>query len=204
MSEIVLYGAALSGHSHRVQALLTLLGLPFRLVETDGVARKTPEFLAMNALGQIPVLTDGDLVLADSSAILVYLCKRYDDAGTWYPEDPVGAARVQRWLALAAGELRYGAANARAMIRWNRPGDLEGARQIAARLFALMDVYLAARPFLAAEYPTIADLACYAYTARAPEGGISLEPYPHLRAWLARVEAIPEFPAMPALPASAA
>jgi len=203
MSEIHLYGAALSGHSHRVQALLTLLGLPFRLVETDGVARKTPEFLRMNALGQIPVLVDGDVVLADSAAILVYLAKRYDDAGTWYPEDPVGAARVQRWLALAAGELRFGAANARAMIRWSRPGDLEGAQQIAARLFTLMEGHLAGRTWLAAEYPTIADLACYAYTARAPEGRISLEPYPNLRAWLARVEGIPELPPMPALPVSA-
>ena len=203
MSEIVLYGAALSGHSHRVSALLTLLGLPFRMVETDGMARKTEEFLRMNALGQIPVLVDGDLVLADSAAILVYLAKRYDDAGTWYPEDPVGAARVQRWLALAAGELRYGAASARAMLRWSRPGDLEGAQQIAARLFTLMDGHLAHRLFLAADYPTIADLACYAYTARAPEGDISLAPYGNIRSWLSRVEAIPEFPPMPTLASAA-
>ncbi len=202
MSEILLYGASLSGHSHRVEALLCMLGLPYRLIETDGVARKQPDFLQVNALGQIPALVDGDVVLADSAAILVYLAKRYDRDGRWLPEDPVGAARVQRWLALAAGELRFGPATARAMLRWNRPGDLDAAQQIAARLFRFMEGHLAGRSWLAAEHPTIADLAFYAYTARAPEGRISLEPYPEVRAWLARVEALPGLPAMPQLQAS--
>ena len=199
MSEILLYGARLSGHSHRVEAFLRLLDLPYRLIEADATARKTIEFLAKNPLGQIPVIDDGGLVLADSSSILVYLAKRYDPQGGWLPDDPVGAARVQRWLAVAAGEIKFGPAAARALVRAQRAGDLEGARQIADRVLRFMDGHLADRAFLAAERPTLADLACYAYTARAPEGGISLEPFPAVRAWLARVEAIPGFLVMPEL-----
>ena len=199
MSEILLYGARLSGHSHRVEAFLRLLDLPYRLIEADATARKTIEFLAKNPLGQIPVIDDGGLVLADSSSILVYLAKRYDPQGGWLPDDPAGAARVQRWLAVAAGEIKFGPAAARALVRAQRAGDLEGARQIADRVLRFMDGHLADRAFLAAERPTLADLACYAYTARAPEGGISLEPFPAVRAWLARVEAIPGFLVMPEL-----
>ena len=96
---IKLYGMALSGHCHRVHLFLSLLGLPFEQVNVDlmGGAHKRPEFLAMNPFGQVPVIEDGDVTLADSNAILVYLEGRYAP-GQWLPRDPVGAACVQRWL----------------------------------------------------------------------------------------------------------
>lgn len=199
MSEILLYGAPLSGHSHRVEALLCLLKLPYRMMETDAEKRKEPAFLALNPMGQIPAILDGDLCLADSTAILVYLAKRYDPDGAWLPEDPVGAAAVQRWLSLASGELKFGPATARAMLRWNRPGDLEAAQALGHRLLRFMEQHLEKHRWLAANHPTIADLACYAYVARAPEGGVSLEPYAAVRRWLGEVEAIPELPPMPRL-----
>ena len=179
MSEpaITLHGMKISGHAHRVELLLEILGLPYRYVETPGKDLASPEFRALNALGQVPVLQDGDLTLADSNAILVYLVRRYAPDSHWLPSDAVGAAKVQRWLSIAAGEIRYGPAFARAIALLNRP---------LGR----------GTTFLAADHPTIADLACYAYTARAPEGGVSLEPYPNLRAWLARVEALPRFKPM--------
>jgi glutathione S-transferase len=199
MSEpaITLHGMKISGHTHRVELLLETLGLPYRYVETPGKDLASPEFRALNPLGQVPVLRDGDLTLADSNAILVYLVRRYAPDSQWLPSDAVGAARVQRWLSIAAGEIRYGPASARAIALLNRPQDPKPAIAIAERIFAFMEAELArGTAFLAADHPTIADLACYAYTARAPEGDVSLEPYPNLRAWLARVEALPRFKPM--------
>jgi glutathione S-transferase len=194
---IRLYGHPLSGHSHRVQLFLSLLQLPHEVVEVDLLRgeHKRPEFLTMNPLGQVPVIEDGDLTLADSNAILVYLAGRYDQGGRWLPKDPAGMARVQRWLSIAAGQLLSGPGLARVEVVFKRPRDprrLEVARQ----LFTMMDAHLAAQPFLAGEEPTIADLALYTYTAHAPEGGVSLEPYAHLRAWLGRIEALPGFVGM--------
>ena len=210
MSEpaIALHGMKKSGHAHRVELLLEILGLPYRYVETPGKGLASPEFRALNALGQVPVLQDGDLTLADSNAILVYLVLRYAPDSHWLPSDAVGAAKVQRWLSIAAGEIRYGPALARVIALLNRPReepDPNGRRHldpkpaiaIAERIFAFMEAELdRGTAFLAADHPTLADLACYAYTARAPEGGVSLEPYPNLRAWLARVEALPRFKPM--------
>jgi glutathione S-transferase len=194
---IVLHGTALSGHVHRVELLLRMLGLPYRFEESPLEVRRTPAFRALNPLGQIPVLQDGEVVLADSNAILVYLARRYGAGTGWLPEEPVAAAQVQRWLSIAAGELRHGPAQARMVTLWGRPGDPVAARAIAGDLLRFMDGHLAARRFLAGEQPTIADLACCGYVARAPEGRVSLEPYPAVRAWLERVEALPGFQPIP-------
>jgi glutathione S-transferase len=187
----------LSGHTHRIENFLSILGLPYRLVPAPMEVRQTPEFRALNPLGQIPVLQDGDVVLADSNAILVYLAKRYAGGTQWLPEEPVAAARVQRWLSIAAGELKYGPAAARVITVWGSAGDLVAAHAIAARLLQFMDGHLADQSFLAAAHPTIADLACYSYVAHAPEGRISLADVGHVRAWIARVEALPGFKPMP-------
>jgi glutathione S-transferase len=195
--EITLHGLKLSGHAHRVELLLELLELPYRYVETTAEDRASPAFRAMNPLGQIPVLRDGDLTLADSNAILVYLARRYAEGSAWLPTDPVGSALMQRWLSIAAGELRFGPAAARVIALFNPTADPKRAIAIAQQIFAVMDAHLTGRAFLAAEHPTLADLACYAYTAHAPEGGVSLEPYPAIRAWVARIEALPRFKPMP-------
>jgi glutathione S-transferase len=150
------------------------------------------------------VLQDGDLTLADSNAILVYLAKRYAPGGQWLPEEPVAAARVQRWLSIAAGEVMYGPAIARMVTQWNFPGDLARAKKIAAVLLRFMNEHLTTRSFLAAEHATIADLACYSYVGHAPEGGIPLGEYASVLAWLRRVEALPHFKPIPPSPIPAA
>jgi glutathione S-transferase len=204
---IRLYHHALSGHVHRVELFLSLLDLPFEKVTIDVFKReqRSAAFLARNPFGQIPVIDDGELTLQDSNAILVYLSKRYDTSGRWLPDDPVGAARVQRWLSVAADQLANGPATVRFAALIGRPCEDSTVKQSKA-LFELMDRELGAQPFLAAATPTIADLALYAYTAHAPEGGISLEPFANVRAWLARVEALPRFVGMQRspIPASAA
>jgi glutathione S-transferase len=198
--EIILHGTELSGHAHRVELLLRMLGLPYRFVAAPATVRATPEFHQLNPLRQIPVLQDGDLTLADSNSILVYLAKRYAPGSAWLPEDPVGAAQVQRWLSIAAGEVMHGPATARMVTQFNFQGDLQRAKQIAARLLNFMNEHLKARRFLAAEHATIADLACYSYVAHAPEGGIPLGEYPSVLAWLHRVEALPHFKPIPPSP----
>jgi glutathione S-transferase len=199
-SPIILHGSALSGHTHRVELMLGMLGLPFRFENADATVRRSPAFLALNPLGQIPVLQDGDLTLCDSNAILVYLARRYAPHSAWLPDEPVAAARVQRWLSIAAGEVMYGPAIARMATLWNMPGDPVRAAEIARRLLAFMDGHLASRAFLAADHATIADLACYSYVAHAPEGRITLDAYTAVRAWLLRVEALPGFRPMPRTP----
>jgi glutathione S-transferase len=196
-STIVIHGIPLSGHTHRVVNFLSMLGVPYRLADSPADVRRTPEFRALNPLGQIPVLQDGALILADSNAILVYLAKRYGAGTRWLPEDPVAAARVQRWLSVAAGEVKFGPATARVLTLWGGTGDLAVAHAIAARLLDFMDGHLAGRNFLAADHATIADVACYTYVAHAPEGGISLAGYANVQAWITRVEALPGFRPMP-------
>jgi glutathione S-transferase len=193
---------ALSGHSHRVELFLSLLGLPVEPVDVDLLkrAQKEPAFLAKNPFGQVPVIEDGDTVVADSNAILVYLATRYDASGRWLPREPLAQARVQEWLSLAAGELAFGPADARLIKLFGANYDYARAQMLASRLYAVMDPHLATRRFLAAEHPTIADIAHYSYTAHAPEGGVSLAPYPHVGAWLGRIEALPNFVPMPKSP----
>ncbi len=202
---IRLHGFPLSGHCHRVQLFLSLLGLSAEMVTVDlpGGAHKTPGFLARNPFGQVPVIEDGDFTLADSNAILVYLASRYDPGGRWYPRDPVLAGEVQRWLSVAAGPLAAGPARARLAAVFGLDIDAAQARTASGQLFAVLDAHLADRDFLVSDGPTIADLALYTYTAHAPEGGVALDPYRHIRGWLARIEALPGYVAMKRSPAPA-
>jgi glutathione S-transferase len=205
-SPIVLHWFPLSGHAHRAQLFLSLLGLPTRLelVELGKRVHKQPPFLAKNAFGQVPVLEDGDVVIADSNAILVYLATRYDAEGSWLPRDPVGAAGVARWMAAAAGPLAFGPAALRRAAVFGAAVDRASATALAEQLFAVMEGELAARPYLLGERPSLADLAMYTYTAHAPEGGLSLAGYPRLRGWLERIAALPGFVAMAASPTEVA
>jgi glutathione S-transferase len=198
MTTIKLYGTPLSGHCHRVEVLLRMLDIPHEYIEAAS-QRASEEFGKLNPLRQIPVLVDGDLVLADSNAIMVYLVKRYAAKTAWLSEDAVEAAHIQRWLSIAAGEVRHGPASARMSSLWNMKGEIDPARahEIATQLLTMMNAHLAGREYLATDHPSIADLACYSYIAHAPEGRISLAPYPAVRLWLARIEALPNFHPMP-------
>jgi glutathione S-transferase len=194
---IRLYRYALSGHAHRAELMLSLLGLPYESVDVDlrQGEQKRAEFLALNPFGQVPVIQDGAHTVADSGAILAYLSRRYDASNRWWPVEPVAAAQVQRWLSVAAGPLVDGPARARVQVVFGRPREAI-CHQVAAHLFTLMEQHLAGTDYLAGRTPTVADVAMYTYTAHAPEGGIGLGPYPAIRAWLARVEALPGFVGM--------
>lgn len=193
-----LHRFAMSGHCHRVELLLSLLELPFERVEVDLAAweQKTPRFLALNPLGQVPVLEDGELALADSNAILTYLSLRYGGS-RWTPSAPAEFGEQQRWFSLAAGPLAFGPAAARAHALFGSPVDLPAAQARAHALFRFMNAHLSRRSFLVGTELGLADVAHYAYVAHAPEGGVPLDEYAHVRAWLGRVESTPRFVGMP-------
>jgi glutathione S-transferase len=197
------YISSVSGHSHRVKLFLSLLGLPFETIEVDlrSGAQRSPEFLRRNAFGQVPVIEDGDLTLADSNAILLYLNERYaPDPARWMPRDPAGAARVQRWLSVAAGELATGPCMARVIVLVGSAADPTRLIEQSHKLLGVMEAELEKSPFLAGTSSTLADIANYTYIAHAPEGNVSLEAYPRVREWLARIEALPGFAPMAPLP----
>jgi glutathione S-transferase len=194
---IRLHRFALSGHAHRAELMLSLLGIPHEIVDVDLArgAHRTPEFLALNPLGQVPVIQDGDVTVSDSNAILVYLALTRDRGRKWLPENALVQAEVQRWLTAASSLLLFGPASARVSHLFKRPIDPQAAG-FAQQLLGRMECHLDDRDWLAAPHATIADVAMYSYTAHAPEGGIDLAPWPRTRAWIERVEALPGFVGM--------
>jgi len=191
---IKLYHFPLSGHAHRVELFLSLIGADYEIVTVDlaGGEQKTEAFLKINPSGQVPAIVDGDVMIADSNAILVYLAKKYADA-SWYGDDAVKAAEIQRWLTVAASEVKFGPADARLVNVFGAGLDHEKAKSIAYTLFDKLNKHLNNRDFLVGTNPTIADVALYTYIAHAPEGDVALEPYAHIRAWIERIEDLKGF-----------
>lgn len=189
-----LYHHPLSGHAHRARLFLSLLGIEHELVQVDLAKRehKQEQFLKLNPFGQVPVLDDGGTIVSDSNAILVYLAKKTGRTD-WLPEDPEGAAAVQRWLSVAAGQIAHGPAQARLINVFKAPYRPEEVIPRSHAILALIEAALEGGSFIAAERPTIADVALYSYVARAPEGDVDLQPYANIRAWLERIEALPGF-----------
>ena len=187
---------ALSGHSHRVELFANLAGINHALVDVDlmsGEHKKQP-FLTLNPSGQVPVVEDGETIISDSNAILVYLARKY--APDWLPSDPAGQAEVQKFLSLAAGEIANGPAAARLITVFGAQLDADRATAVARSAFDRVEQHLEGREWLAGNRPTIADVAIYSYTAHAPEGNVSLDAYPIIRALLARIEELPGFVGM--------
>ena len=175
---------AKSGHAHRALVFAKLAGIAHEVVPVDlgAGAHKSLNFLAMNPNGQVPVLEDGEVVVSDSNAILVYLARTY--APDWIPSTAVGEANVQRWLTLAAGEIAFGSCAARLITVFGATLEPDFAAATAAKAMQKLEQGLEGRDWLVGDRPTIADVATYSYTAHAPEGNVSLDPYPNVRSWL--------------------
>ncbi|MCA6126176.1 glutathione S-transferase [Bradyrhizobium sp. WSM 1704] len=189
-----LYHFPLSGHAHRARLFISLLGIPHELVHVDlkSGAHKTPEFLALNSFGQVPVLDDDGVIVSDSNAILVYLATKLGRTD-WLPTDAIGAAAVQRWLSVAAGELAYGPAAARLITVFGAKHNPDDVIARAHVLLKRLEAHLADRDWLVGTQPTIADVALYSYLSSAPEGNVDLSSYPRVTAFLRRIEALPGF-----------
>jgi len=196
---ITLYGHPISGNSHRVRTFLSILGLEYEniVVDLPSGAHKKPDYLELNPLGQVPVLTDGNLTLRDSSAILVYLARKYDPDNKWLPTDPDKQAIVQQWLSTSVNEINNGPFILRAIKLFGNNADHDAIRQKTEALFGnLFEPHLDKNQWLAGNTATVADIACYSYIARVTEGDFSLEPYPAIRQWLERIESIKGFAPM--------
>ncbi len=189
-----LYHYPLSGHAHRARLFLSLAGVPYDLVEVDlrAGAHKTPDFLKLNTLGQVPVLDDDGVIVPDSLAIIVYVARKLR-LESWLPSEPAAAAAVQRWFSVAAGQLRYGPAAARLITVFGARYDVEQTLATAHALLKQIDQELIGRDWIVLDRPTAADVALYSYIASAPEGNVDLAPYTQVQAWLRRVEALPGF-----------
>ncbi|WP_417457986.1 glutathione S-transferase family protein [Kordiimonas sp.] len=200
-----LYGTPLSGHAHRIVLALSFLGLKAEIVNVNlrEGEHHADAFRAINPEGKVPVLVDGDVTIYESTAILTYLGTKYDD-GTWLPRDPVLLAEVQKWFIWSASELAPGAARARITKLFGAPFDLVVAQEIGRAFLEKLNRSLDGRDFLVGDRATFADVAIYSYVAHAPEGGLPLEPYPHVQAWISRFEQLDGFVPMPKTPAVAA
>lgn len=193
-----LYVMAVSGNSYKVRILLALLKLPYEAVVLDPAKgeHKAPAYLKLNPRGEVPVLEDGGVVIWDSAAIMVYLARKHGGE-QWLPSAPAAMAEVMQWLALAGGEIQFGLQYARRGLRQGRwtAGTLEQGQAIGRVALGALEGRLKKLPWLALDRPTLADIACFPYIETAPEAQVPLEPYPSVRAWLARCKALPGWPA---------
>jgi glutathione S-transferase len=189
-----LYYHPLSGHSHRARLFLSLLNTDHELALVDlaKAEQKSAEILKLNRFGQVPILVDGETVISDSNAILIYLAKTQNRTD-WLPQAPAQAAAVQRWLSVAAGEIARGPATARLITVFGAPYEPEDTIKRAHAILTLVNDELAGKTWLVDEAPTIADVALYSYVSSAPEGNVDLSGYPNILAWLQHVEALPGF-----------
>jgi glutathione S-transferase len=195
-----LHDLELSGNCYKVRLFCSLLGLKLDVAAVDflGGAHKKSPLIEKNPFGEIPVFEDGSVTLRDSQAILVYLARKFGGE-TWLPTDAAGMAEVTSWLMVAENEIARGPNDARLHDKFGFDLDVAQAREKAKRIIGLMEARLAKRDWLALDRPTIADIACMPYVALSHEGGVSLQPYPRVRAWIGRIKALPGFIGMPAL-----
>lgn len=186
------YGMSASGNCYKVKLLLSQLGLPFSWQETDtrAGATHTPEFLALNPSGKVPVLQLEDgRTLPESNAILCYLA----EGSRYWPQERFARAQVLQWLFFEQYSHEPYIAVARAIRRFfpAREAEIPALLRKGEQALLVMEQHLQRCDYLAADRYTVADIALYAYTHVAHEGGFELTPYPAIRAWLTRVAAEP-------------
>jgi len=197
---IKLYDMELSGNCYKIRLFCGLLGLPYQSIPVNlfQLEHKQAAYLQINPRGQLPAIDDNGTVIWDSSAILVYLARKYGDE-SWLGLQPEALANIMQWLALAENELLYGLARARATLLFKRPWNLAECQALGKQGLAVLEQHLQKNNWLAAEHPTIADVACYPYVALAPEGGLPLDELPNIQAWLARIQSLSGYIDMPGI-----
>lgn len=200
---MILYDYVLSASCYKVRLMAALVGEKLDLQAVDfhpGREHKSPAFRDLNPAGTLPVLVDGDLLLTESTAMLVYLATK---AGGWMGSGAVQAAQVQGWLALSA---RLGASLGMARLHdmLHYPADIAAVRSAGVDCLRELESHLtearfAGRIFLVGDGPTIADIACFPNVALAPDGGVALHDYPSIRLWMRAIRSLERFIEMPGI-----
>jgi glutathione S-transferase len=197
-SQYTLYDYLPSGNGYKVRLTAKYLNIPYRLVEMDIAkgATRTPEFLAKNPNGRIPLLeVQGRGFLSESHAIISFLA----EGSQLMPSDPWARANLWQWLCFEQYNLEPNVATVRFWIKTLKKTEAQLGERLTEKLakgyeaLGVLDRGLEGRDFLVADRFTLADIALYAYTHVAPEGGFSLDAFPNIRAWLSRVAAQPRY-----------
>jgi len=192
-----LYGDSRSGNCYKVQLLCAELGIEYDWHEVDILAgdTQTAEFLEMNANGKIPLLDlQNGRYLAESNAILAYLAEGHELSG----RSRFNRAEVLQWMFFEQYSHEPNIATSRFIILYlksppERQADLQSKRVAGIRALDVMEKHLGADDFMTGSEYTIADIALFAYTHKAQEGGFDLEPYRNIRDWISRIESRPRF-----------
>lgn len=189
-----LYMTEMSGNSFKVRVLAAILNVPYENIRIDweNNAHKSPAFLKLNPRGQVPVMEIENKVFWDSTAHLVYIARKYGGE-TWLPSDPLHMAEIMQWMSFAQNEVQFGLQWARGVTIYNRrPESFEGYLQDGKLALDVLEQQLSRTgDWLALGRATLAEIACYPYVKRAPEGDLPLDDHPAVRSWLARCEALP-------------
>ena len=186
-----------SGNSYKLRVLLALIGVEYEEVMVNFRAHehKNADYLKINPRGQVPALVDGDMVLWDSAACLVYIARKFGGE-QWLPSPPAAMAEVMNWVSLAGNEMQFGLQYARRGLMRGicSAGTVEQMQANGRIALDVLEARLESHEWLALGQPTIADIACFPYAETAPQGGIALESYPGIVAWLGRCKALPKWP----------
>ena len=203
---ITVYGFSTSGNCHKVRLLLEQLGRNYEWIEVDSSKgeTRTPEFLAKNPNGRVPMIElDDGRILAESNAILFYLAESTPAAdANFLPDDTWQRSQALAWMFFEQYSHEPYIAVARFIRGWTaldspRRAELSKCHARGHEALAVMERHLSGQPWFTGNEYGIADIALFAYTDVAADGGFDLAPYPAIRDWLARVRRTPGFIAMP-------
>lgn len=191
---MVVYGDLQSGNCLKVKLILSFLGIEHQWIHVNILENetKTPEFLTINPNGKIPaVVLDNGSTLCESNAILGYFAEGTD----FLPNDRYNKAKVYEWLFFEQYSHEPYIAVARFIQKYqgmpeNRVDEFNSLQAGGNKALALMDAQLSKTAFLVGDRPTIADIALYAYTHVADEGGFNLSHYPNVQRWIGSIAAI--------------
>lgn len=197
---MTLYNIPLSGNCHKIRLLLSFLGLDYASHDLDlsNAEQKSDAYLQRNPFGQAPVLDDDGIIIRDSQAILVYLASQYGGE-QWWPQAPKQLAVISAWLSTAANEITHGPALLRAHHLFGREVNQTTALATTQKVLRIINAHLKDQTWLVGSAISIADIAIYPYIALAHQGKIDISSFANITTWCARIEALPNYTAMPGI-----
>lgn len=202
-----LYNYVLSGNCYKVRLLANLLDIDYGIIAIDfhpGRQHKSEALLRLNPAGTLPILVVNDTVLTETSAMLVWMAANHDTTNTWWPVDNSDQiTNIVQWLGFSSrlsttvGELRlHSMLNKNIDVQEKQRGSVVALRELEAHL---TEQRIRGHQWLCGDNPTIADIACFAYTALSPDAGIEHDDYPSIRSWLHALRSLDRFLTMPGI-----